>query len=352
MVERLCVVIGCDVDPDRHSMVKGVSGSGLSWRGLTEGTPRLKNAVSRITDCHGRSPVFTWLIRADEQIQKLNGEYGWVLTEYRSLLTDLESSGDELGWHPHLWRWSSRNKVWLQDVFDTTWQTTMLKTAYHAYVREFPGRARSVRMGWDYHNNETMRALSTLGVTVDFSALPRMQSRVVSGRTKMENQFDWSITPRSIYRPSTSDYRRPARSGEIVHGLIEAPNFVSTSIVWGMAAAAQMARKMRDVSQIWRGIWRPTYWINTTGRPRLFAPLANELRKQIRRSHLQQLFFVTYFHSDELLENRSSLYSIDSLVANIQKLVQIALDYDIAVEFIQARQIPEFVAAGNSELRH
>ena len=82
MAKTLYIVIGCDTDPDRRDFNDNISGEKLSWRGMTEGIPETKSAVSHITDYTGKKPVFTWLIRADEQIKCIYGDYGWVLNEY------------------------------------------------------------------------------------------------------------------------------------------------------------------------------------------------------------------------------------------------------------------------------
>jgi len=312
----------------------------LTWRGMTEGIGRLKDSLKGLTDRTGREPVFTWLLRVDEQIQRVHGEYGWVLRAHRALLESLESSGDELGWHPHFWRYDERQGHWFQEVGDVGWQVEMLKNAHRDYVSVFPGRARSVRMGWDYHNNRTYQTLEDLGVTVDFSAIPGLRTTRGGTLARSENIFDWYPTPRQPFKPSRADYRRPARAGESTSALLEAPNFVSTSLFWGLISGLQFARKMKDPGQLWQAIRRPTYWINITGRPNLFAPLVTQLKRSLRHLDSGGAFFVTYFHPDELLPNRSSLYNLESVRTNLASILQACSRYNVEPEFIRATQIP------------
>ena len=51
------VVISCDVDPDRDRLLDGVPPGGLTWRGVTDGIPAVKDAVRGVRDAGGREPV-------------------------------------------------------------------------------------------------------------------------------------------------------------------------------------------------------------------------------------------------------------------------------------------------------
>lgn len=337
---KLYIVIGCDTDPDRAGFVDGASSGTLSWRGMLEGIPRLRESVDSVVDSVGQAPVFTWLLRVDEQVRRTLGEYGSVLRTHRPFLESLESSGDELGWHPHFWRFDEKKGVWFQEAVDIPWQIDMLRAAHRDYMSVFPGRAKSVRMGWDYHNDRTLQTLDDLGVVVDFSAIPGLRTWREGTAPKGENLFDWYATPRRPYTPSRSDYRRPASGGETAGRLLEAPNFVSSSMAWGVVSGLQFARKTGDPRQLWQAIRRPTYWISITGRPRLFAPLCGELRSSLRRGDARPIFFITYFHPDELLPNRSSLYSLESVRDNLQSLLLVCREANVKTKFIAASKIP------------
>lgn len=340
---KLYIVIGCDTDPDRAGYLDGVTPDALTWRGMTEGIPRLKDDVASLRDHEGKSPVFTWLLRVDEQVRRMQGSYAWVLRNHTAFLQSLESSGDELGWHPHFWKFDDQANKWYQEAQDVTWQIRMLQEAHRDYMSVLPGRALSVRMGWDYHNTQTYATLEQLGVRVEFSAIPGMCTirRAVSAHP--ENLFDWYPTPRHPFYPSRVDYRRPAAAGEEAFSLLEAPNFVSTSHLWGLVSGLQLARKMRDRSQLRRAMVRPTYWINITGRPRYFAPILTAVSRRLSDSKNANELFVTYFHPDELLPNRTSLYSLQSMHANIESLLRVCHSLGVAPEFIRASQVSALV---------
>lgn len=240
-VRTVYLVLSCDVDPDRAGVVAGTPSDRLAWRGMTEGIPALKARLRDVADDEGREPVFTWLLRADEQILELEGAYAWALRAHRRLLASLQDSGDELGWHPHFWRRAAPHAPWVQELADVDWQVEMLRRAHADFATGFAGPPRSVRMGWSYHNNRTYGTLEELGVAVECSAIPGYRTLRRSAPAAKENLFDWYTTPRAPYRPSRADYRRPAREGETSSRLTEVPSFVATSLPWALVSGVQMA---------------------------------------------------------------------------------------------------------------
>ncbi len=287
------IVISCDTDPDRVGFLDGVPHGKLAWRGMTEGIPAVKELLHGLTDSTGREPTFTWLLRADEQIRELQGEYAWVVRTHSPLLRSLQQSGDELGWHPHFWRRDTTNGRWFQELEDADWQVEMLRQAHRDLATCFPGAVQSVRMGWAYHNNRTCAALDELGVTVDLSPLPGYRTLTPHPPTRSENLFDWYSS----------------------------------------------ARKTGQVGQLWNAIRRPTYSINVTARPVFFAPLVTQLRTALRRTGNGPLVFSTQFHADELLPNRSRLYDFQGVRTNLESLLRACEESRTPVQFVQARQI-------------
>ena len=343
-VRTVYVVISCDTDPDREGFLDGVPAGRLTWRGMAEGIPAVKNLVRGLSDSAGREPAFTWLLRADEQIRRLEGDYAWFARTHQSLLQWLEESGDELGWHPHFWRRDAENGAWFQEIEDVDWQVDMLHQAHRALVTALPRPPRSVRMGWTYHNNRTCHALEQLGIAVDFSALPGFRTLTARPPARGENLFDWLATPRTPYRPSRADYRRPARDGESSCRLLEVPTFVSTSVVWSLVGGLQMARKTGQAAQLWYAVRRPSYCINVTARPALFAPLVAQLRKALRGPprpppDADPLVFETHFHPDELVPNRSRLYNLESVRANLEAVLRACAEARTPVEFVRAEHV-------------
>jgi hypothetical protein len=339
-VRTVYVVLSCDTDPDRRGFLPGVPAGTLTWRGMTEGIPALKSLLRDVKDSRGREPVFTWLLRADEQVRSVHGDYGWVARAHGAFLRTLEEGGDELGWHPHFWRRDRDNGPWFQEVADVDWQVNMLHTAHRDFVAALERVPRTVRMGWSYHNNRTYGLLETLRVVIDCSALPGYRT-LMGRRARGENLFDWRPTPRTPFRPSREDYRRPARGSEGSFPVLEVPSFVSTSLPWSLVGGVKLALKTWDPRQLWFAARRPTYCINVTARPLYFSPLLAELRQVLRRPGLDPVVFSTQFHADELLPNRSHLYTPGALKANLRALLRACERAGTPVEFVQAGRIAE-----------
>jgi hypothetical protein len=339
MEKIIYVIIGCDTDPDRNDFLNNLPSDTLSWRGMLEGIPRAKEELQNTNDSYGNEPIFTWCLRADYQIKKIYGSYNYIIREHQDFLIELEQSGDELGWHPHFWK--DDNSQWYQECFDVNWQTEMLKNAHAEFMEIFPERAKSVRMGWDYHNNNTFSTLQELGVNVDFSGIPGLKIKPKEESTRSVNFFDWSLTPNNPYFPSKQDYRREVKDNEKPSLLLESPNYVSKSIIWGFISGLVLSKKMKDIRPLLNAFRRPTYWINITGKPKLFAPIIDQAIRMI--NYEKKIFFVTYFHPDELLNNRSSLYSLNNLVDNIFLLTSTANNYGIITKFIPAKDIRKYI---------
>ncbi|HTR20672.1 MAG TPA: hypothetical protein VMH88_07450 [Gemmatimonadales bacterium] len=334
------LVLSCDTDPDRPGFLDGPTNAPLTWRGMTEGIPAVKQLVRGVSDSAGREPVFTWFLRADEQMQRVYGDYAAIARTQHALLRSLAGSGDELGWHPHFWRREGDNGRWFQEVEDIEWQLDMLRQAHRDLAAVLPGGPQSVRMGWAYHNTRSYGELEALGLHVDCSALPGYRTYRGSPPTRGENYFDWHATPRQPFRPSRADHRRPPRATEGAFRLLEAPSYMASSLPWSLVSGVQLGRKTGDFGLLWDAVRRPTYCINVTARAMLFAPLVAELRRAMRRPGTDPILFSTQFHADELVPNRSRLYRIHSLRENIEALVRACHEADTRVEFVQALRIP------------
>jgi hypothetical protein len=320
------IVIGCDTDPDRESLLGPLPAGQLQWRGMLEGIPALKRSVAAIADRAGSPPRFTWLLRADEQVRAHHGSFAWALEANRPFLDGLVASGDELGWHPHFWRFDASLKRWHQEIDDSAWQLTMLRDA-NAALRRAGLTPTSVRMGWTYHTPDTMRALDELGVRVDFSALPGLRTLHATGanNTRSENLYDWFDAPAATYRPARDDHRRAEQGTTSAERILELPTFVARSAFWGLLAGAQLARKTRAVAPVADALRRPRYIANLTSAPALFAPLVQAVARATRRARTGTSpapAFATYFHPDELLVNKSRMYALDHVRDNLKALLE------------------------------
>jgi len=341
VAKRLYVIIGCDVDPDRASFVGKLPADMLTWRGMLEGIPRAKARLSGLVDSDGKPPVFSWCLRVDHQIAAMHGSYHHMLSHNCDFLAGLEQTGDEISWHPHFWKYDEDAGCWYQEYWDVAFQIGMLKDAHAAFQTVFPGRARTVRMGWSFHNNHTFGTIEELGVEVDYGAIPGFKLLPKNDRVRASNFYDSSLCEDQPFYPARADYRRNARAGEEAFKVLEVPVFVSRSLFWGFGAAAQLARKMRDPSQLLNGIRRPTHVINITGKPKWFAPLLRRAEKLLASK--DQLVFNTYLHADELIENIHPFYSLEYMEANVRGILDIGRRIGAKILFVRACDVKKYM---------
>jgi hypothetical protein len=304
---------------------------GKRWRGVTEGISLLRKCFQRIERASGIKVKTTFLLRSDEQVENIHGAAAWPALEYSEMWRELEEEGHELGWHPHLWRWSSEWECWFQETQDAEWIVECLKGGHMALSDALGRNPTACHMGWTFQNNITMNALSRLGVGIDFSACPGAYSEGGPGDsgTRFDNMIDWLGTPLKWYRPSAVDYRRPARPGEGELGIIELPKFTSASGMLkkakSLAARASGAPALAQAS---------ASFVQITASPMIYDRIVRERLK----TEEAEPFFATYFHPDELLTDRPRsargfLYSLANMEKNLFTIIEAARKAKREVEF-------------------
>ncbi len=150
----------------------------------------------------------TWFVRLDAQMEMLYGRADYILRQYKTELRELRQNGHEIGWHPHCY--VQVDGQWRQNTNAAGVVDELIR--YAPQAKSY--RLRSVRMGWGFHTNQTMRLLDDLGFAADSSAIPRPKYQWE------ETKKDWAPTPLSPYFPSKSDYRI---SGQSKFAILEVP---------------------------------------------------------------------------------------------------------------------------------
>lgn len=325
------LVVVADCDPDRPDY--GGAGYGErdrdAWRGVTDGIPALLDAL-RDTAGHLREVVrFIWCVRADRQIEEMHGDPAWAYRQFEDLWRALADSGDLIAWHPHLWRWSARHRCWYQETEDEAWIEDCMRTGHEA-LSEAVGRPVEIsRMGWEFHNNVTMRIAGELGIRLDISAVPGRVREAAADRGSVKHgQLDWQGAPSEAYRPSEVDYRRPPRDGEGELGITELPRTVMRSSSWALVRWGW--RSLRAIGRReWSGVPRVSsigayvHAPPVTAPPRAFSPLVRSWRRRAASGERCGPF-VTTFHPDELVAGDSAGYGLENITMNLQSVTDAA----------------------------
>ncbi len=294
----LPIAVVVDVDPDwRNAETNGRPSVGdMRWEGLRQGVPRLLHLLSDIRDPDGRNVRFTWMLRADEQMANAYDDPAYLADEFAPFWEARLRAGDEIGWHPHAWRFSERDKIWYQERSDPDWIRICLKEGFSALSRRFP--IRVAKTGWTYHNNLSMQIFSELGVRFDLSALPGMVYRgSIPGTDYPMGEYDWGRTPQEPYHPRPDDYQVPGDSHALP--ILEIPNWT-----YPVGGFRRLDHRLRGRS--WRDFANPAKRPSLVGRGFQHPPYS--------------VPFVCYFHPEELL-SPSWLFAANHVAQNLIDLL-------------------------------
>jgi hypothetical protein len=334
-MNKLYIAVFCDCDPDRplYSGKKyNLSKDSYVWNGVGKGIPKLKEIAREIKDSQGNSLKFNWCIRSDPQMREVYGKAAWPVVNFLKMWGECAEEGDEIAWHPHLWRWDRENKYWHQEVDDEEWMAYCLEEGYKSFTEETPFRPVNVRMGWDFHNNFTMKKLDGLGLTADFSALPAMLSEGVNlSSDHFIDRFDWQTTSSEPYYPALKDYRRPAEAREKALNILEFPVTTFSSRILAFL------RNLRS-SLIYKSKRNTNKMIGSiiTLNPLI---LQKKIRNKILEARAREIaYFVGYFHADELLKD-SFLYSLENLKENMMAIKNYSKEFGIEYNFLTAKEL-------------
>lgn len=127
--------------------------------------------------------------------------------DYQRELTD---AGDELGVHPHSWRWHASAARWVSERADERWVAHCAHMALDSYRDAFGRPSAVYRHGDRSMTTHLARVIDDAGVPVDLTVepgLPRvgpMLGELTSG------WIEPTLTaPTRPYRPSRDDFRVP-----------------------------------------------------------------------------------------------------------------------------------------------
>jgi len=323
------VVISCDADPDRPAF----GGIPLNqkkehkWLGLEVGIPKLKKATKHVKDRFSNGLRITWFIRSDTQMYDIYGDYSWPAKNFKDMWTELDNEEDEIGWHPHMWRWSEKYNIWFQERSDDAWIKNCLLEGYSQLKNVFG--VKTTRMGWDFHNNLTMNTLNDLGISADLSALPGFKGERFVDKTLglYHDCFDWIGSPSEPYHPSSSNYKANGNLAilEIPHSCFHQNNFIYTTkrVVWKTPFRRFMQKKPRK-----------SYALMSSLDPMYFY---DGVMQVFKKAKSKPQILVSYFHPDDLLDEKGR-EGFPAIIKNLNTISNLSKEFNIDFKFITAKE--------------
>jgi hypothetical protein len=203
----LPVLLCIDVEPDKHLVDRRDPGRWPGFERFVQKVPRLRERLSEIT---GHPAAFTWTLRMDPQIELTWGSATWVADFYGDALESISADGDELGLHPHTWRWDEAAGSWLTEYEDEAWVRHCIEMSLDAYESSFGHPCGAHRTGEHFLTAAMFRILGERGVRADLTIEPgRPPEDPPYGEANRGRLPDYRGLPTSPYRSSPGRFPHP-----------------------------------------------------------------------------------------------------------------------------------------------
>ncbi len=286
----ICVTI--DTDPDGLSG-RTINRSAMEWRGLEESFDLSQELVEHESALCGRVAL-TWFVRADAQLRERFGSSSFLLETYDDAWKNESKRGNELAWHPHLYR-QGESAEDVRLISDASEASKEIGTIWEE-MKDFGFSPAGFRNGEAWHSPETMNMVEKLGMSYDSSAIP--------GRRGSDNHpMNWIGSPNEPFFPDPADNRvsgKPRR-------LLELP--MNT---WRIKAPWDNEPRLR--------------YMNPTVHPDLFREALKGWKGRIASSRKDLYVWTLIFHPDEIMETAEPdgliAHSRAALFSNLLSLVE------------------------------
>ncbi len=204
-------VVCIDVEPDQRTFPHGRA---PPWLGFERLLGRLPAVRERLQAATGAPAAFTWLLRMDPQIAAGCGSQGWVAEAHGDRIAALLADGDELGVHPHSWRWQQDEGRWIADYGDPAWAVHCLETSLDCFEQSLGRPAAAHRGGDAFLNGEMLERLAARGVKVDLTVEPgKPPAAAPDGEPARGTRPDYRGVPAGPYRSSPGSFPAPGPAG-------------------------------------------------------------------------------------------------------------------------------------------
>ncbi len=199
-----------DVEPDprlvNHDDPEPWVGYEITQRYLRELRPRIEAVTG--------APVhYSWFLRIDAQIAEPYGTGTWIVNRYPAHIEEIERAGDEIGAHPHAYRWLENERSWLHDFSNQAWVEHCLTMSLEGFAKALGRTCISLRFGDRWLNTKTVNLAERLGIRFDLTVEPGTlpYPTPYPGERASGPLPDYRRVPRVPYSPLLGDFRRAGR---------------------------------------------------------------------------------------------------------------------------------------------
>ena len=322
------VVLAIDAEPEPGG---GTWREPVPWRGFEhwlEYVPRLRDSLAALS---GAPAHFAWFVRCDRQIGDVYGDQAWAADHYATGFARLKAAGDEIGIHPHTWRWDTEARHWIHDNANPAWVESVLEAGFERFAAGFGEPALAHRFGSRFMNAAIARWLAAHGVRVDTTLEPGSPGLTTLDRNAAFTGTvpDQRSVPREPYRPDPDDPFRPASTrtlpGELGLWMLPHSAFDPQPLIprW-----RQLARRVRFFGQqrhrpgqLWTNLDATGFWdqavraAETLPRPYLFLALRSSALIDVADNVTAKLDALERHPAVRRMRFVTSLEALDLLIA-------------------------------------
>ncbi|MFZ5802863.1 MAG: hypothetical protein ACOY3K_07150 [Candidatus Omnitrophota bacterium] len=204
--EKIPVILCLDVEPDPR--IPKIAARD-HWEGFERTYHLLAPFRARLEQATENPVHYSWFFRLDPQIKRLYGHAAWLLHHYSSWIRNLEQYQDELGVHPHTFRWDPQAEEWVAEHEDLDYCKTCVQMSFDEY-RDFFGRnCTAYRFGDRWTSSEAIQWCEANGAKFDLTLEPGLEPRphVMLRERHTGSLPDFRTVPQEPYIPSRKDFR-------------------------------------------------------------------------------------------------------------------------------------------------
>lgn len=205
--DRTPAIACIDVEPDPRAVDRVRR---APWHGFEALQPVFGRFRAALAAATGGPAHFAWFFRMDPQVAEAYRSPTWAISTYRRFVDEALAQGDELGVHPHPYRWDASQRIWINDLANQPWVEHCVRVSTAAFEDALGSQCVSSRFGDRWMNGATVRLLEEVGVRFDLTLEPGMPATPSpAGEERSTGSLpDLTMVPAHPYRPSLGDFRR------------------------------------------------------------------------------------------------------------------------------------------------
>ena len=281
------ILNGCDCDHDRPRFNKKIKWGDTSWESYEYFYRIFDDIRKRIEDEFELTPSLVLNIRADDFVNVENGSYDYCFKKYFNdkCFTDYHNEVDEVAWHHHHFRLIDGE--WKSETRDNVFLIEHIERTFEA-IKQYD--VTTLHTGELFHNNDTYKTYNDGG----FSGL--LSYTGISIEAGEYNLCDYSrVIPNETYRPARDDYQM--KDSKNITKLSVIPTTTSPSAILSSLGLISYFLRTRKINM---SLFNNAAFVPVNASPVLFKPFF----RSFLNNYPDAKFFVSYFHSDELLPDK------------------------------------------------